>query len=238
MSKTDVAVLYHLLLGMSEQEVRSLNGGNLWWLPDLSTLTVLQAINAIGSALQAFRTLDRRTYCIAWIYCRLAELQLIRCWHSYSLSPCAAVLTGDFRLEESLASALDYPGGHTTHAKIDGDEGVYACIMTTKPTRATSEHDVICLCMPRSLPHLFASVPPFTESRFDAALEAVLRVRPAEIYDGYCIEMRNVFANARLMAASSSTDAEQRQRSCNWSPSPPTYVHRMSPTNRDGSNGT
>ncbi|KAL1466467.1 hypothetical protein MTO96_042716 [Rhipicephalus appendiculatus] len=110
MSERDLDALCGVLLQMSRESMLSLNETGIWWLPDLRCSTPMQAVNSIRLALEALASYDARVFCVAWLYCCLANRRVFRAWRSYLVGPTDAASTGEFILHERLASALRYSG--------------------------------------------------------------------------------------------------------------------------------
>lgn len=161
MSDKDLEELCCVLNLMSQKAVARLNETELWWLPDLGGVSKRQAINSIRLALKAFESRDARVFCIAWLYCCLAQRRALPSWwswRSYKADASGTAWTGRFVLHELLATALRRQGCHATSAKVDKLGRIYACIMATNPESAPSEHDVIFLCIIPPFPQVFLRV--------------------------------------------------------------------------------
>ncbi|XP_075530051.1 uncharacterized protein LOC142563377 [Dermacentor variabilis] len=200
MTQRDLEVLCGALAQMSAEELLSLKEADIWWLPDLTDVTQMQAIHSIRLALEGLYTEETRTFLVAWLYCCLAERQLLRSWCSYRATGAptpAAALTARFILHERLATALKYPGCHIKCAKTESAGVVYACVMATRPGDALLQHDVICLCAPRSLPCLLVHVTTRCELRLAAALHVALQKKPEEILEGHFDKLGLAFASSR-----------------------------------------
>lgn len=188
MTQKDLDVLCDALAEMSGEELLSLKKSDIWWLPDLENDTPAQAMHAIRLSVERFDSLDTRTSLVAWLYCCLAERQVLRSWRSYRVSgaPSPAVARKvRFILHERLATVLKYPGCHTNCAKTERESVVYACVMATRLGDTSLEHDVIGLCAPRSLPYLFVHATTRCELRVTAALHVVLQKDPEKILEGH-----------------------------------------------------
>ncbi|KAL3198943.1 hypothetical protein MRX96_001519 [Rhipicephalus microplus] len=180
MSERDLDVLCGLLLQMPPEALLSLNETGIWWLPDLSGSTPMQAVNSIRLALEALSYYDARVFCVAWFYCCLADRRLLRPWRSYRVSLADAASTGEFILHDRLATALSYPGCHTVVAKVDSSDRTHACVMVTTPGRPSQEHDVISLCVVRGTPKLFVRVVR-DQSHVIAVIQSLLGGHPAQL---------------------------------------------------------
>ncbi|XP_050024866.1 uncharacterized protein [Dermacentor andersoni] len=200
MTQKDLDVLCDALAEMSAEELLSLKKADIWWLPDLEDDTAAQAMRAIRHSLERFDALDARTFLVAWLYCCLAERQVLRSWRSYRISgaPSPAVARKvRFILHERLASVLKYPGCHTNCAKTESEGVVYACVMATPLGDPSLEHDVIGLCAPRSLPYLFVHAATRCEPRVTAALHVVLQKDPEKILEGHFDKLGLAIARCR-----------------------------------------
>ncbi|XP_049511307.1 uncharacterized protein LOC125939858 [Dermacentor silvarum] len=200
MTQRDLDVLCGVLIQMSMEELMSLKDEDIWWLPDLMGVTQPQAIRSIRRALEGFDAYETRIYLVTWFYCYLTERQILRSWCSYRLATAttpAAALTGRFILHERLETALQYPGCHTKRAATESEGVVYACVMATRPGGTLLEHDVICMCVQRSLPYLFVHAVTRCELRVSAALHFVLRKNPGEILEGHFDKLSLAFGSAR-----------------------------------------
>ncbi|XP_049512486.1 uncharacterized protein LOC125940407 isoform X3 [Dermacentor silvarum] len=200
MTQRDLDVLCGALIRLSMEELQSLEETAIWWLPDLKGLTQPQAIRSIRHALEAFDAYETRIFLVAWLYCVLAKQQVLQSWFSYRLATAAtpaAPLTSRFILHERLETTLQYPGGHTKSAATESGGVIYACVMATRPAETQVEHDVICMCVQRSLPYLFVHAVTRCELRVTAALYCVLRKNPGEILEGHFDKLGFAFASAR-----------------------------------------
>nr|XP_050046568.2 uncharacterized protein LOC126543496 [Dermacentor andersoni] len=200
MTQRDLEVLCGALARMSTDKLLSLKEADIWWLPDLTDVTQMQAIHSIRLALEDFYADETRTFLVAWLYCCLAERELLRSWRSYRVTRAptpAAALTARFILHERLATALIYPGCHTKCAKTESAGVVYACVMATRPGDILLEHDVICLCAPRALPCLLVHATTRCELRLAAALHDALQKKPEELLEGHFDKLGLAFASSR-----------------------------------------
>ncbi|KAL1426727.1 hypothetical protein MTO96_018042 [Rhipicephalus appendiculatus] len=195
MSERDLDALCGVLLQMPPEAMLSLNETGIWWLPELRGATPMQAVNSIRLALEALSTYDARVFCVAWLYCCLADRRVFRAWRSYRVGATDAALTGEFILHDRLASALKYPGCHTMGAKVDAPDRIHACVMATHPERTPLEHDIISLCVVRSMPRLFVRVVR-DESHVIAVLQSLLRGNPAQLAENYLGELSFAFSSA------------------------------------------
>lgn len=176
MTERDLDVLCGVLMQMSMQKLLSLKKAKISWIRDLTEATQMDAVHSIRRALEAFRDFDFRTVNVSWLYCCLAERQVLRACASYRVTTTfipAALRIGRFNLHEQLAQALQYPGGHTMCTAIRSGVVVYACVMATCPTDTSLEHDVICMCV--SLPYLYVHAMTRCELRVIDAVRSVLR---------------------------------------------------------------
>lgn len=213
MTEKDIEMVCEVLHGMSEAEVRSLGDDGIWWLPHIASVPRLVAIGSIRSALREFETMDNRVFCIAWLFLCLTERQHIHVWRSYRIDYCAAALSGRLSLHERLASALAHPGSHTKYAKVERAGAVYACIMATRAELQSLDHDVICLCIPHSLPYIFVHSTS-DEDHLNAVLERVFQKRAAEIFVGCFDDLGLAFDEAHMNSSSSvHTDETMRNPS-------------------------
>ncbi|XP_065311641.1 uncharacterized protein [Dermacentor albipictus] len=209
MTQRDLEVLCGVLARMSTEELLSLKEADIWWLPDLTDVTQMQATHSIRLALEDFYADETRTFLVAWLYCCLAERELLRSWHSYRVTRAptpTATLTAHFILHERLATVLKYPGCHTKCAKTESAGVVYACVMATRPGDVLLEHDVICLCAPRSLPCLLVHATTRCELRLAAALHVALQKKPEELLGGHFDKLGLAFASF----------SEPRADVCGW----------------------
>ncbi|KAH6923860.1 hypothetical protein HPB50_008267 [Hyalomma asiaticum] len=193
-SERDLDVLGCVLLQTSPEALRSLRE-RLWWLPNVTDLGPIEAVSSIRLALKSFSSYNERMAHMAWLYCCLAELNLLKPWKLYTVRPAAVPLTGRFVLHERLSSALYYPGGHTLSGKIENNDQIFACVLATHRKRKSPEHDVICLSVNRHKPQLYVRVVRH-ESRVMAALQSILRGSGAQMVPGQLGELRFAFEDA------------------------------------------
>lgn len=156
MSERDLDVLCGVLIQESMEEIVSQENSNIPWIPGLRNATQMEAVRSIRLTLEAVKVLETRTFLVAWLYCCLAERQALRSWRLYrascGLTPAAAVMTTSFVPHERLETVLKYSGCHTKCAKTESAGVVHACVMARRPGDMLLEHDVICMCVQRSLP--------------------------------------------------------------------------------------
>ncbi|XP_049512481.1 uncharacterized protein LOC125940406 isoform X2 [Dermacentor silvarum] len=200
MTQRDLDVLCGALIRLSMEELLSLEETDIWWLPDLKGLTQPQASPLDPTCPGSFRRV-RDPYlprCLAILRPRETTSTTIVVFVSsrHSATP-AAPLTGRFILHERLETTLQYPGGHTKSAATESGGVIYACVMATRPADTQVEHDVICMCVQRSLPYLFVHAVTRCELRVSAALYCVLRKNPEEILEGHFDKLGFAFASAR-----------------------------------------
>ncbi|KAH6923859.1 hypothetical protein HPB50_008266 [Hyalomma asiaticum] len=197
LTQKDLDALSGVLLRMSPEALLSLKEADIWWLPDLSGSTPAQAVTSIRVALEAFNSRDACVFCIAWLYCCLAERRAFSAWRAYRVDPAGVASRGHFILHERLASALRYLGCHTMAAKIESRGRIYACVMATHPEFTPLEHDVICLCVVRDTPRIFVNVVR-NQSRIDVALvlQSLLRRDRSRMPGDYVGELRFSYSAA------------------------------------------
>ncbi|KAL3255357.1 hypothetical protein MRX96_017274 [Rhipicephalus microplus] len=194
MSERDLDALCSILLQMPPEAMLSLNETGIWWLPELRGASPMQAVNSIRLALEALSTYDTRVFCVAWLYCCLAGRQAFRAWRAYRVGSTDAALTGDFILHERLASALKYPGCHVMGAKVESPDRIHACVMATHPERSSLEHNIISLCVLRSMPRLFVCVVR-DEAHVINVLQSLLRGNAPQLAGSYLGELSFAFSS-------------------------------------------
>ncbi|KAL1429412.1 hypothetical protein MTO96_002460 [Rhipicephalus appendiculatus] len=207
MSDKDLEELCCVLNLMSQKAVARLNETELWWLPDLGGLSKRQAINSIRLALKAFDSKDARVFCIAWLYCCLAQRRALPSWdswRSYKADASGTAWTGRFVLHELLATALRRQGCRAMGAKVEKLGRIYACVMATNPESAASQHDVIFLCVIPHCPQVFLRVDR-NESGVVDALRSVLRGSYTRMLGDHVGQLRFAFVR--------DNDAEACRRS-------------------------
>lgn len=159
MTEKDVGVVCTVLdLRMSEGAVQSLTTANLWWLPDIQYEAKQRAIGCIRKALIGFDGVHHRLLAIASLYCCLVEKEVLECWHLYSFCSVPSTVIDRFSLPDKMAHFLKQLNNSTVCEKIEREDTVYACIMTAQAPPPVADHNVICLCIPRTLPFVFVHV--------------------------------------------------------------------------------
>ncbi|KAH7968879.1 hypothetical protein HPB52_012109 [Rhipicephalus sanguineus] len=153
MTEADLDGVCKTLSEMSVEEVRSLKEANIWWLPDIASLSKPEAISSIRNAMLSLDSTASRASSVAWLYCYLAEKNHMNSWRAYFLNE--SELSGKFTLHQRLMSALAYPGVSTTYENVEREDAVYVGILSTYADTSSPDHDVICLCIPRTLPYVF-----------------------------------------------------------------------------------
>ncbi|KAL1478841.1 hypothetical protein MTO96_052338 [Rhipicephalus appendiculatus] len=153
MTEADLDGVSKTLYEMPLEELRALTEANIWWLPDIASLTKPEAISSIRNAMRSLDSTASRVSSVALLYCYLAEKNHIHSWRAYYLNE--TELSGRFTLHERLASALAYPGVSSAFEKVEREDAVYVGILSTYADTSSPDHDVICLCIPRTLPYVF-----------------------------------------------------------------------------------
>ncbi|KAL1429743.1 hypothetical protein MTO96_015774 [Rhipicephalus appendiculatus] len=85
MSTPILDVLCHLLSGLSADVLQKLDTTAWLELPKVEGMSVPQAVGTIRVYLQSITVLKKRLSCIARIYCRLIDLNVVRPWVLYGL---------------------------------------------------------------------------------------------------------------------------------------------------------
>ncbi|KAH6936800.1 hypothetical protein HPB50_022976 [Hyalomma asiaticum] len=153
MTEADIEKVCQVLSSMSEEEIRSLHEADIWWLPDIASVSKDDAITSIRNAMISLDSIDAKTLSVAWIYCCLAERNHVKRWRAHFLDERAR--SGRFTLHERLVAAMAHPGTHTKYEKIERPEADYVCILSACMDSHSQDHDFICLCIPRELPYVF-----------------------------------------------------------------------------------
>ncbi|KAH6936310.1 hypothetical protein HPB50_015563 [Hyalomma asiaticum] len=193
MTEADIETVCQVLSDMSEEEIRSLQGAAIWWLPDIASLSKAEAISSIRNAMLSHDTADAITLSVAWIYCCLAARNHVKWWRAYFLNEGAR--SAKFTLHERLVSAMAHPGTHTKYEKVERPEAVYVCILSTYVDSTSPDHDFICMCIPRELPYVFIHCSR-NKDRFKQILASVLR-HPSLWFLNF-IHLRQAFDYARV----------------------------------------
>ncbi|KAH8025149.1 hypothetical protein MRX96_001433 [Rhipicephalus microplus] len=153
MTEADVNAVCNALGEMSMEDVCSLKESNIRWMPDISSLTKPEAIRSIRNAVRSLDCTASRASSIARLYCYLAEKNCLRLWRAYLLNE--RDLSGRFTLHQRLMAALANPGVSLAYEKVERDDAVYVVILSTYADTSAPDNDVICMCIPRTLPYVF-----------------------------------------------------------------------------------
>ncbi|KAL1481773.1 hypothetical protein MTO96_034170 [Rhipicephalus appendiculatus] len=158
MTEKDTGMVCNVLDRMSEEEVQSLTEANVGWLPDMKSVTKIEAIASIRHALTSFSSAQRRLSAIARLYCYLAENGVLKRWWSYCFSLPSATSPDRFTIPDMLASLLKKESEGTLYEEVEREDALYACIMTSVSPPSYVDHNMLCLCIPRTLPYVFVHV--------------------------------------------------------------------------------
>ncbi|KAL1481771.1 hypothetical protein MTO96_034168 [Rhipicephalus appendiculatus] len=158
MTEKDTDMVCNVLDTMSEEEVQSFNESNIWWLPDMNSVTKIEAIASIRHALISVSSAQGRLSAIARLYCYLAENGVLKRWWSYCFSLPSATSPDRFTIPDMLASLLKMEREGTLYEEVEREHAVYACIMTSVSPPSFVDHNMLCLCIPRTLPYVFVHV--------------------------------------------------------------------------------
>ncbi|KAL1481772.1 hypothetical protein MTO96_034169 [Rhipicephalus appendiculatus] len=155
MTQRDIGKVCTLLDRMAAEAVRALTQVGTSWLPNVKSASKREAIEYIRNALEAIGNTDQRLMAIAWLYCCLTEREALHTWWSYRLSLNYTEGPYQFCLHERLSSLVANAGERTLYEKIERQHAVYACMITAYATPSLVEHNVLCMCFPRTLPYVF-----------------------------------------------------------------------------------
>ncbi|KAL1481770.1 hypothetical protein MTO96_034167 [Rhipicephalus appendiculatus] len=199
MTERDIGVVCSVLDRMTEGAVQSLTEANIWWLPHIKSVPKQEANGYIRNALTSFSDAHQRLLAIAWLYCCLAEREALERWRTYCFSSGSAALVDRFSLPDRLASLLKKQSDCTLYEKVEREDTVYACIMTAQAPPAYCEHNVLCFCIPRTIPYVFlhvldskASYGTFLQKAFEHPIKELQVGRP-------CRDLDYAVAKARQM---------------------------------------
>ncbi|KAH7938866.1 hypothetical protein HPB52_001488 [Rhipicephalus sanguineus] len=182
---------------MTVEGVLPLTETTTWWLPNATSASKGEAIRYIRNALEAIGSMDQRVMAIAWLYCWLAEREALDPWWTYCLSRSSTTGPYRFCLHERLSSLLEVTGERTSYEKIEREDAVYVCIMTTFAPPASVDHNVLCLCIPRTLPYLFVHVAG-NKQRLNAFIRQAFEQPMWKIQSGPHRDLGYAFEKARM----------------------------------------
>ncbi|KAL3201074.1 hypothetical protein MRX96_053561 [Rhipicephalus microplus] len=158
MTEKDIYLICSSLDRTTEREVQSLSEAHIWWLPDIESVPKVEVTHYVRHALRGFEGVHRRLLAIAWLYCCLAERQVLESRYTYCFSHGPSAAVDRFSLPDKLARFLKERGDSTVCDKTQRENAVYACIMTAKVPPNSADRNVLCLCITRALPYVFAHV--------------------------------------------------------------------------------
>lgn len=194
---------------LQENQLQMLDEAKFPWLPRVRDKRSPWIIKVVRGALEACRIPDERLKRIAWFYCWLVPLHVLRPWTLFHLSV-AAVVSNEFTILDRLASALKILGRETTFVATDGGTAIRGCILVADAVPVSVKHDVVCVCLWRQLPFMAVYAPAVTvHSQLSVALAAVLDCNPEHIVRGLYGDLSAAYAAALGNAAALSAGAER-----------------------------
>ncbi|XP_075531227.1 uncharacterized protein LOC142564204 [Dermacentor variabilis] len=139
-----VAALFSYLDRVSQQDLLSLDGENIEWLPRLGTLLPETAVREFQRVLADSGSMSHFLQRIAWLMCWLMERNKIRPWLLYRFG--ASFLQANHAsLLEGVASILKRPGYRMTIQVRHRGGAYYACMINGYTAPVYVGNVVMCL---------------------------------------------------------------------------------------------
>lgn len=158
MTARDIETLCAAFYTLRFEEIHALDIANLPWLPRVSGLRLLAAVDAIRNALKAIHDPKERLQRVATLYSWLVPRGIFRTWFLYRLNRDLAELKPTnvmMMLEASMRSRGCGSGG----AIIGTGSAVYFSVMTRDVARETIEHRLLCFCIKNGVPFVAIHAP-------------------------------------------------------------------------------
>ncbi|KAH7938725.1 hypothetical protein HPB51_028758 [Rhipicephalus microplus] len=221
MTAQDMDVLFRLVSMATDSQLYTLDNVRFRWLPYMNgRRSNTMAVRALRKAVEKCPVRQTRLERLAFFYCWLSPLQLLRPWTLMRFSAWAANANySQMELLKHVDNAMKILGHRTTFMGTDAVTSVHGCIMV-EDTESNAPAHVVCVSQWHRMPYLAVYAPSEKiHSEISVVLAAVMDCDPALLVCGVYEDLGSAHTAALLDATnrsySSTIKVDKRLRDMN-----------------------